>query len=789
MGDDVARLDVLRDPKRMAALLARALSTSILEDTTNASAARRGSIEEEDEEVEKTQEEFQELGRRSGAEASGKNSSLNLMIQSAVDDDDDDAGEEDEEDEDEEKPLDEVELEAAAAALQTAARIVEQLRIKKALQTSQTTGNLQFNLEELMSVSLQRAQTNPLATGNGPGVPMPQALLRTNSTCCGCSKSFNPFHRSKSCASCGYAFCPRCSSKSFVLPTRFGYGEELMRTCDLCARWYQNALDRYFEAMELVTDQDHNSAIHRDSVIRENCPSVSSNSIIDPTPSAIKEIGSLVARRRFSVSSPTPVPCDEIVDDSCDNEDQLITSVSTTSFKRRHRFSSMSSSPSVNRTKPWFSGHLRAIHVNDRLPRKRRARGDSEGGETVNNSPNLLSQQSRSSSVTSSKSRYIDESAHDTRGQRTYLVENSPIDLQDGAYVVGASQSSHIKGKEPRLTTSEKPVVETVCTNSTRPQRKTRSKFSRSASFDLTNLHAAVSPISSLESPGMARSNTFGSDEGKMFALDVGSNGSGRSNSLRSQKAFDDSDIVDERAKLDSADVKLKSEAKLSAAVLRFAVYEMGGKESTGLRRTFGFAKANPVLDRYTLEFDCRQRIVRAKSVFLHRFWSFHCDSVQSFSFGTSDGMAHLIIFNGGQGNLSLKLKFANDDEREQFKQALDSCRSTTLERIREFATRNAMSLPAWPECPASPALDDIHSPTPPEPNTTYSANASTTVESELSLTHDTNCSITADFPMLQSIHVPLLPGEAVVKDTELQATLLIGPASETYESAQAEAT
>ncbi|ETK92513.1 hypothetical protein L915_04200 [Phytophthora nicotianae] len=782
MDDEAARLAVLRDPKRMAALLVRAFSSSILDESVNG-AARRGSThaqEEEDEEVEETQEEFQELERRASAGTATEAAPLRVVIRPVAEDDEDDAGEEyEDEDDDDEKPLDEEELEAAATALQTATRIVEELRLKMLLKAGQQMERQRQDNSEPPIV----VEDTPSSTG-GPGVPVPHARVRSNSACSGCGKSFNPFHRSKNCAACGFAFCPKCSSKNFVLPTCFGYRDESVRTCDLCAKWFQKAMDRYFDAMELAKEQEQESSIHRGSMgeitIEEKPRSLSSfNSVPVSTPSTNDGILSVITRRS-SVSSLDPAPScpsDDVADESVENEDQITPSTSTSSTsRRRHRRSSIASapSPSINKNKPWFSGHLRAMHVNDRLPRKKKTRGESEGGETENNSPELRSRRSRLSSVASSKSRHTNEDADEKQHENS--AGSSPIDIQDGE---DASKSSGT-GRGSSLTISVKPANDSDDSN--RPRRKTRrSKFSRSASFDLANLQSSVSPDSS---PEMRRCNTFGPDDGRKLASDVvSSGGSDRSNSMLSLKAFDDSDIVDERAQLDSADVKMKSEAKLAAAVLRFAVYEMGGKEGAGLRRTFGFTKANPVLDRYTLELDCRQRIVRAKSVFMHRFWSFHCDSVQSFVSGSSDGMARLVVFNGGQGNQTLELKFANDDEREQFRQAMDSCRSTNLDRMRKFASRTAMSLPARPELPASPVLENFRSPVPLEPSTTYSADTSTSIESELGLTHDTGCSISADSAVVQSIHVPLLPGEVVVRDTELLATLLIGPVSETNES------
>ncbi|EGZ15847.1 hypothetical protein PHYSODRAFT_508901 [Phytophthora sojae] len=667
MDDEAARMAVLRDPKRMAALLVRAFSSSMADDSD---AAQRERAHEEDE--------------------------------------------------NEDKPLDEEELEAAATALQTATRIVEELRLKMLLkegqqQQQQQQGNNNDNEPPFSSVG-SVVMTPPLAprsekcpsTSEGPGVPVPRARVRYNSGCQSCGKSFNPFNRAKNCTACGYAFCPKCSSKNMVLPSCFGHQDESVRTCDLCVKWLQKALDTYFDAMEMAKTHDQDSTVHRGSMgeimIEEKPRAMSVNNSSVPVSDGVL---SVITRQRSSVSSPDPVPScpnEEDAEDGADREEQRAASSSTTSTsastsRRRHRHGSISStpSPSMNKNKPWFSGHLRAIHVNDRLPRKKKVRGESEC-DNENNSPELRSRRSRLGSVAKAR----------------------------------------------------------------------RSKFSRSASFDLTNLQAAASPDSSSGSPAMKRCHTFGPDEARSIAAD----------------AFDDSDIVDERAQIDSPEVKMKSEAKLSAAVLRFAVYEMGAKENAGLRRTFGFTKANPVLDRYTLELDCRQRIVRAKSVFMHRFWSFHCDSVQSFVFGSSEGMARLIVFNGGQGNQSLELKFANDDEREQFKQAMDSCRSTNLDRMRGFALGAAMSLPVRPELPPSPVPDNLQSPLiPPQPSTTFSGDTSTSIESELGLVRDTGGKNSVDSPVLQSIHVPLLPGEVVVKDTELPVTLLIGPASETFES------
>ncbi|TDH65573.1 hypothetical protein CCR75_006711 [Bremia lactucae] len=780
MDDEAARLTVLRDPKRMAALLIRAFSTSMMEHSMCGSLARRGSTEEEDEVVEETQEEFQDLERQVAA-----SKAINMLHVAdgnrLVIEDEDDAGEEDEDDDDEEKPLEEEELEAAATALQIATRIVEELRFKLVLKASKPMNRQQLDDKESATTLLPqlRADSSFLTQDRGPGVPIPHAQVQSNPSCSGCNKWFIPFHRSKNCASCGFAFCLKCSSKSGLLPTCFGYRDEAVRTCDWCARWFQKALDRYFEALELVAYNKKGSAVGTSSFW--NCTS------LDPTSSRNNEVLSAMTRPNSCIASPEVVPrttCNIVADESVDDKDPRISFASSmSSSRRRSRNSSISlaSSPPIPKSKPWFSGHLRAMHVSDRLPRKIKVRGEGDGIDFESNSPDLGSQRSRLNSVASTKSRNANEDADDIFGeQHVDSVENKSVERQDGS-----SLSESLKQEESVLAISVKSIVGSESTTSLRLERnKRRSKFLRSASFDLTHLQSALSPDSSSEVPRLIRRTTFGLDEGQIVVSDIVSNVSGCPSSVRSKKAFDDSDIVDKRARLDSADTHMKSQAKCSAAVLRFAVYEMSGKETAGLRRTFGFAKANPLLDRYTLELDCRQRIVQAKSVFMHRFWSFHCDSVQSFLFGTSDGMASLIVSNGGQGKQSFELKFANDDEREQFKQAIDNCRSLSLQTMRAFATQDHVSLPAQLKAPTSPVLDSLDLPTPKEPNTTFSADLCTTIESDLSITHNIRRSTATDLPVLQSILVPLLPGETVVEDTELQATLLIGPASETYESA-----
>uniref|UniRef100_H3HAP0 FYVE-type domain-containing protein n=1 Tax=Phytophthora ramorum TaxID=164328 RepID=H3HAP0_PHYRM len=300
LDDEAARLAVLRDPKRMAALLVRAFSSSMVEEAVTGDGVRRKSLprqEEDDEEVEETQEEFQELERRASA---GEATPLRVVIRPvAADDDDDDAEEEEEEEEEEEnadRPLDEEELEAAATALQTATRIVEELRLKMLLKAGQ---------------QMDRQQQG---TDNEPPFSSAGSVI-------GCGKSFNPFHRSKNCAACGYAFCPKCSSKNVVLPTSFGYRDEAVRTCDPCAQWFQKALDRYFDAMELAKGQDQDLSVHRGSmgeITIEEKPRTLSTYSNSPVPASSTSDGNLSLNAfHFKATSPAfidnfcPISIDE----------------------------------------------------------------------------------------------------------------------------------------------------------------------------------------------------------------------------------------------------------------------------------------------------------------------------------------------------------------------------------------------------------------------------------------------------------------------------------------------
>ncbi|RLN57674.1 hypothetical protein BBJ29_000421 [Phytophthora kernoviae] len=146
MDDEAARLAVLRDPKRMASLLVRAFSSSILEANGDSATGQARQEEEDDEEVEETQEDFEELEEEAQRESeNAADGTLRVVIHPAAVEDEDDADEEEEEAEEEaeeeelreDRPLDEEELEAAATALQAATRIVEELRLKMLLKAGQ----------------------------------------------------------------------------------------------------------------------------------------------------------------------------------------------------------------------------------------------------------------------------------------------------------------------------------------------------------------------------------------------------------------------------------------------------------------------------------------------------------------------------------------------------------------------------------------------------------------------------------------------------------------------------
>ncbi|KAI9914665.1 hypothetical protein PsorP6_008214 [Peronosclerospora sorghi] len=777
MDDKAVQMAALRDPKRMAALLVRAFSSSMAEEDDTRDRARpesRQRPEEEDEEVEETQEEFQELETRAMAEQKGFK--LETSGNAEEEDDDDDAEEEEEEEEEEEnadKPLDEEELEAAATALETAMRIVKELRLKMLLKAGQQIDRQRqdhdhdmeqcpFPVIEMTPPFVPRAEHGTVFR-EAPGQPVPSARMRGDAACNGCGKSFHPFHRSKNCAACGFGFCPKCSTKALVLPTCFGYRDEAVRTCNLCARWFQKALDHYFDAMELTASQEleevGTSARLADGLSGEKAPIVLNTSNLSD---------GVESRPRLSASPPEATLTDSsdgiVLKNGENDPSDTTSSLSVSSSRQRPRRSSTISAPSPNmsKTKPWFSGHLRAMHVNDRLPRKKKAKGEIEGdAEGSNQTPNQVAARRRyTSSVASamSKPRHLNDDSDDRSEDKQ---EESARDQSsaDSATQRGSFSVDLVVRSDNFFDFAQRQI------------RARRSKFSRSASFDLTNLPSVVSPDASLLSPTIVRHHTFGADE--LVSI---SNRSATHSKL-SKKAFDDSDIVDACSQPDSAETKLKNEAKLAAAVLRFAVYETGRKEGTGFRRTFGFSRANPLLDRYTLELDCRQRIVRAKSVFMHRFRSFHCDSVQSFVSGSSEGLARLVVSNRGQENQKFELRFANDDEREQFKQAINSCQSANM---REFASKAAQSSSARRKRPISSYSDSVTSQ---EPSTTFSINSATSIESELLPFLDAGANNDTESPLPQSIHVPLLLGEAVVKGTELLATLLIGPASETYEA------
>ncbi|KAF1334748.1 Myotubularin protein, partial [Globisporangium splendens] len=443
---------------------------------------------------------------------------------------------------------------------------------------------------------------------------------------------------------------------------------------------------------------------------------------------------------------------------------------------------SLSTSSKNNSSKPWFSGHLRAMHVGDRLPRKKTRTETELDGDAESERETRRTRVARSVGLTSTMAlpprqpveiRDVAVSTDDDNDRNE--DEN---DGDDSSVVEDVNDDEDIFQMEPVLTSIVKPVPDETSgrmkrgaenvsiTNHVRKKASRKSKLSRSASFDFTNLKST--------SPSAA--SAHGGSDSYSLSVEASELRSQQKSSLPRQKCFDDSDIVDSRAKEDTAGENRTTNID-HATVVRFAVYKMDEKEGQGLMRTLGFGKANPVLDRYTLELDCSQGIVRVKSVFMHRYWSFHCDAVQQLTFGSSPGVARLVVRNGGQGNQTHELKFANDEEREEFKRAVDTCRSTNMRAMRKpsIATSLSSSPQLDPSCLLeSPIIgpDSTSSPLV-APHQEELPDSPRAVDCEVEAVQEAACSL------------QLLFGEVVVKGTEFPATLLIGPAGDNYESSQ----
>lgn len=744
----MADADVFRDPKRVAALLVRAFSSSGEAPPAAAEAREADADEAEDEEEDNTEQVEEEMEQEEEEQAL------------------------------EERPLDEEELEAAASALQTATRIVDELRLNVALKAGQHAEHLQAAKEKAHAASGDTRR---------PGVPTVNARPLEGEHCKRCSRSFNAFHRSKNCTACGFSFCLKCVSNQQVLPTCFGYKTNAMRVCDLCVVWFQRALDRYFDAMDVVKLQ----ASRQQSLVSsppEELPQEQPQ-LQHPRPiprSRRSESGEIEVSHRHSSSglhsfTSAPASASSALDTRSTRGDREYAAEETSSdrgfLRRNHRRSqSVSLASKSPVTKPWFSGHLRAMHVGDRLPRKHKASVDgSEPDADVGGSSRDRSAVSRTMSLGGpTYSSPTIQSSVDDINQRHNQLSPQSYEIESEKWSKSPSPISIPMPELPSLpqTIQRRSSANELKDRSLSKKSSRRSRFGRSASFDLTTLHPpSQSPTGSmLNSPAKEANGRTSEASVECSPLDM-STASSDHKSFVLKKCFDDSDIVDERV----ADISTDEhhDVSLSVAVLRFAVYEMGAKENSGLRRALGFAKANPVLDRYTLELDCRQGVVRVKSVFMHRFWWFHCDSVQAFTAGTSAGTARLVIFNGGHGNQTLELKFANDEEREEFREAMESCRTSSLRptarfsknRISAFVDRKLANSNNSPPLNGS-ALTDLN------------GNGSSLNQDSPELGGaEPVCSV--DSPKNISVDFPYLPGEELIKDTEHPATLLIGPAGD----------
>jgi hypothetical protein len=791
-----AEAELFRDPQRVAALLVRAFSSQALSSASGERAdegddvvtqGKEGGEEEDDGASE--QEENEDTMDDPDEEAGSNIASSTTGGEEEEEEDNTEQVEEELEQEEEQemdedkRPLDEEELEAAASALLAATRIVDELRLNVVLKAG-------HHMERQLSVKDGGRERMGSGSIHRPGVPRVGARAVDSDQCTRCNRSFNPFHRSKNCTTCGFTFCPKCVSNQQVLPTCFGHKSDAMRVCDLCSAWFQKALDRYFDAMDLLKPASTPKPALPPTPTPTPPPSQQQQqSPVQPSQEPSRRSGSgendSPAPRSIGINSFTGPPSSaSSVPEGTTRSDRGYTndeSISDRLFQRRSRrsqsISLVSKSPV---TRPWFSGHLRAMHVGDRLPRKHKASADGSelDADTSGSSRDFRSSVARTQSF----------------GGPSY---SSPIVLptsEDGrrhgkSPSPGAISSDGVLSKSPEPVSMPIPdllslpetlekhaAADEVKTKSLPRSTSRRSRFGRSASFDLTTLHPpSQSPTASmLGSPSKeisGRASELSADSSPLDMITASSD----PKSFLLKKCFDDSDIVDDRRADISANEGLRDDADLPAAVLRFAVYEMGAKENAGVRRALGFAKANPVLDRYTLELDCRQGIVRVKSVFMHRFWWFHCDTVQSFSVGSSVGTARLIIFNGGHGNQTLELKFANNEEREQFRQAMESCRSTNIHSMKRYTRRIDVSSNG--EDATSCGSPPLHGNFPQELEVNGDPTSEGGPGSPEFVGLDPPCTVSS--PRHISVDFPYFPGEELVKDTELPATLLIGPAGE----------
>lgn len=606
--------------------------------------------------------------------------------------------------------------------------------------------------------------------------------------------------------SCGYSFCVKCVSRRQVLPSVFGFKDEAVRVCELCCVWFQRALERYFDVMAL-----------------SKTPTSLDSAVVTRATTARR--ASVAASSGLAPASPAPKPRDDEPSESSSNGNKLRCRQSRHSIAVPTAAAATPAPAQKSTSRPWFSGHLRAMHVGDRLPRKSTktdadlvdsSNGTNGEGELEAKRPVAIARSYDASSVLYERMHRAprDTSDSDSVDPQQQQRQTAP----DGTCESETLDHVGVFEMEPVLASVVKTVTATDNTNATsaspsrpgdesasnsssssltdkrlRPRSAKRSKFSRSASFDFTNLASAMSPSStatSVSKSDVLGDDVTGADDGDRSS-DTGSTLSRRSTSsstTRRLQCFDDSDIVDARAKSDDRiGAARPSNVDLPATVLRFAVYKIGAKESQSLRRTLGFGKANPVVDRYSLELDCSQGIVRVKSVFQHRFWSFHCDAVQHLSVGSASGTAKLVVHNGVDGNQTHELQFANDDERDEFKRAVETCRSSNLHAMRRASLSggNATAAPLPLDAAvalASPVPDDVTSALDGTAPSTTSTATQGDGSPDPSNSHDTNSS---DGLVDAACRLQLLTGEVVMRGSEYPSTLLIGPGGDLSEPSQ----
>ncbi|TMW64252.1 hypothetical protein Poli38472_012874 [Pythium oligandrum] len=555
--------------------------------------------------------------------------------------------------------------------------------------------------------STEQPKRGTTRSSTSPGVPTPNARPVASPSCAGCRRYFSAFQRARNCQSCGHLYCAKCISKQQMLPSSFGCGDQVARVCDTCSLWFQRALDQHFDILQIV---QRTNLVKQQSVDSSYGTVARSESIdlpIDP--------------KEWGPSSPQSVSGALLIDDSSEKPEPSI---------RRHRHSIAAVERPRRASKPWFGGNLRAMHVGDRQPTRK---------STLENNPVIPNDAARPNGLTKSEESVPD----DLRNLDTGVAESS--EGEEGNGEAGERRSGSAGDSEQTAVENE---VIGVKIKSARVQRR---KGRRSTSFDYTNLHSSLSPRSPSSS--------------SLVASDAGDTASGRSSaherlSFNGKKCFDDSDIVDDQRQAQMDEAAPRSDRGVNGAVVRFAVYDVGSKDSQSLKRALvRFGKKNIVLDRYTLEVDYHQGIVRVKSVFMHRFWWFRCDAVEDVSFQGTDGVAKVILSRqSGHGSHTVEWEFGSDAERHEFKEIVDELKSSSVKPIRPKQHPD-------PEVLSSKLSHHLGS-----------------EFSDISNVVD-GVTLSAEEPCRPSTPDALLQGEKKVSGPDVPVTLLIGPSGDFVEA------